>query len=84
MKGEDEPLKQSPDKGELQKSPTGDDYSSDKSSEDDNRFMDINDLKERQQKAESKESPGKSSKISKSKAAAAAADDENYDDDDFI
>ena len=46
--------------------------------------MDINDLKERQQKAESKDSPGKSSKISKSKAAAAAADDDNYDDDDFI
>ena len=68
-----------------QKSPSGDDYSSDKSSEDDNRFMDINDLKNRQQEAkESNESPGKSSKISKSKAAAAAADEEEYDDDEFI
>ena len=53
----------------LEASP-GDDYSSDKSSdEDDNRFMDINDLKNRQAKAgKDTQSTGKTSK-SKAKAA---------------
>jgi len=50
--------------GKHEASPTGDDYSSDKSSEeDDMRFMDINDLKNRQAKEAGKDtqSTGKSS-----------------------
>lgn len=64
-------------------SPGDDDYSSDKSSDDDDmRFMDINDLKNRQAKTgtgKDKESPAKSTK-----SKVQGADDDNYEEDDFI
>lgn len=79
MRQDDEPRRRSPDKEPAKvRTPSGDDYSSDRSSEDDNRFMDINDLKNRQKK-QSDESPGKSSQRNQK-----AADDEDYEDDDFI
>ena len=65
-----------------------DNYSSEKSSDDDDmRFMDINDLKERQEKAEKKKDKKKDlDKSAKQQQAAqnADGDDENYEEDDFI